>query len=284
MIEIRTITRRETDSWPIQEAGIPVRLQTSAVREGLQTLGDLRHRPDKDLLALRGIGERTLREWRAYLRSLTELERGKLRFQDLRDVFHFFLAEPEQEILVRRYGLLGGKDGSEPVLLTLQEIGAAAGLTRERVRQMEEAGLTRLSSRMAQACLEPVYRLFDALLHRLSQVVEPADFAVWRDQTIWGGLSPCGVTRLLNDLRPTPWTFHRGYWSSLTGPQLLALERGLVKILHALGRPTNTHRLAEATAEPLARFRPKDVQRLLDVILRHCPGVRRTPDGSFFAA
>jgi hypothetical protein len=284
MIEIKAILRQETDLWPLQEAGIPVRLLTTASREGLQTLADLRNRSDKDLLALRGIGERTVREWRAYLRSLNDLERGKLRFQDLSDVLHFFLSEPEQEILVRRYGLLGGSGGAEPVRMTLQEIGATAGLTRERVRQMEDAGLTRLSSRMAQACLEPVYRILDALLCRLSHVMEPADFAVWRDQTIWGGLSPCGIARLLNDLRPSPWTFHRGYWSSLSQPQLLAVERGLVKILHALGRPANTHRLAEQTAETLARFQPKDVQRLIEVILRHCPGVRRTPDGSFFAA
>lgn len=284
MIVVKTITRRESDAWPLQESGIPVRLLTMALREGMQTLADLRQRSDKELLALRGIGERTVREWRAYLRSVADLERGKLRFANLREVFHFFLSEPEQEVLIRRFGLIAEKGENEPACLTLQEIGAASGLTRERVRQMEESGLTRLSSRMAQASLESVYRLLDALLLRLSQVVEPADFAVWRDQAIWGGLSPCGVARLLNDLRPAPWTRHRGYWSSLSEPQLLALERGLVNILHALGRPANTHRLAESTAETLARFKPKDVQRMLEVILRHCPGVRRNPDGSFYAA
>jgi hypothetical protein len=283
MIEVKTISRRQIDAWPLKEAGIPVRLLTATIRERLEKISDLRAISNEELLAFRGIGERTVKDWRGYLRTLADLERGKLRFPDLRALFNYFLSEPEREVLILRYGLLREDDGAGKSFLTLQEIGQAQGLTRERVRQMEESGLTRLSSRVAQACLESVYGLLDSLLKRLSHIVEPADFAVWRDQTIWGGYSPGSIALLLNDLRPAPWTAFRGYWSTLSKTQLQALEKGLVGILHALGRPANVHRLSEETAETLARFQPTDVQRMLDVILRYCPGVRRTPEGAFYA-
>lgn len=55
------------------------------------------------------------------------------------------LPEREREVIRHRFGLDG-----EPVL-ALQEIGAKLGLSRERVRQIEIAGLARLRTRLTPA-------------------------------------------------------------------------------------------------------------------------------------
>jgi RNA polymerase primary sigma factor len=52
------------------------------------------------------------------------------------------LSERERNILTMRYGL----DGESPK--TLEEVGAHYGLTRERIRQIQEEALVRLRSRM----------------------------------------------------------------------------------------------------------------------------------------
>jgi len=283
MIDVKAISRQEIDAWPLEEAGIPIRLLTAALREKYVRIADLRPLTNEKLLKIRGIGASTLREWRAYLRMAADFERGLLRFSDVREILNFFLEKPEMQVLIQRYGLLQEEDRIERSFLTLQQIGTAAGLTRERVRQMEESGLSHLSSRTAQACLDPVYSLLEALFTRLSHVAEPADFALWRKEAIWGGFSPHCVVQLLNDLRNSPWTRFRGYLSSLSRTQLETIETALVGILRALGRPVNSHQLSEETAEALSRFQPANVHRLIEVILRHCPSVKRNPDGSFEA-
>jgi RNA polymerase primary sigma factor len=66
------------------------------------------------------------------------------------------LPERERYVIERRYGLDGGK------CATLEEIGDAIGITRERVRQIQSTALRRLRSNALRAelgtYLEPYYR------------------------------------------------------------------------------------------------------------------------------
>lgn len=62
---------------------------------------------------------------------------------DLREMVRSALdrqSHREARILARRFGLAGGKEG------TLQEIGDAEGVTRERIRQLEKIALDELRS------------------------------------------------------------------------------------------------------------------------------------------
>jgi RNA polymerase nonessential primary-like sigma factor len=58
------------------------------------------------------------------------------------DAFLDELSERHQEVLARRFGLRGHEPG------TLEEVGDAVGLTRERVRQLQLEGLKRLRRRL----------------------------------------------------------------------------------------------------------------------------------------
>jgi len=60
------------------------------------------------------------------------------------------LTDRETKILTRRFGL----DGGEP--LTLSEIGAELGVTRERIRQLQNQALTRLRTFLAELDNEPL--------------------------------------------------------------------------------------------------------------------------------
>jgi len=53
------------------------------------------------------------------------------------------LPEREAQVLKLRFGI----DGSEP--LTLKQIGAKLGLTRERVRQLQQSALKQLNELMS---------------------------------------------------------------------------------------------------------------------------------------
>jgi RNA polymerase primary sigma factor/RNA polymerase sigma factor len=60
-----------------------------------------------------------------------------------------YLDPREQEIIVRRFGLAAGQ---EP--LTLKEVGAAMGVTKERVRQLEARAMTKLRKAAADEKIE----------------------------------------------------------------------------------------------------------------------------------
>src|SRR4051812_40587254 len=71
--------------------------------------------------------------------------------------------EREREIISRRFGLFDRKE-------TLEQIGEMLGITRERVRQLEKAVVTRLKSAAEQGSLTSVTGDFqDNLLELLKQ-------------------------------------------------------------------------------------------------------------------
>lgn len=60
------------------------------------------------------------------------------------------LTQREREILVMRFGL------DEDEEMTLEDIGQRFGLTRERVRQIQEKALTKLRRKMSMEDLQEV--------------------------------------------------------------------------------------------------------------------------------
>ncbi len=68
------------------------------------------------------------------------------------------LEDREREILVLRFGL----DGGDP--MTLEAIGAAFGLTRERIRQMQNRALHKLRNPVSGASLAGLLEVLDAVV------------------------------------------------------------------------------------------------------------------------
>jgi RNA polymerase primary sigma factor len=68
---------------------------------------------------------------------------------EITDVFQGILAslaEKERSVIVRRIGLVGERE-------TLQEIGDTYGITRERVRQIEDVGIKKIGRIMRTSSL-----------------------------------------------------------------------------------------------------------------------------------
>lgn len=79
--------------------------------------------------------------------------------------------EREREIVSRRFGLFDRKE-------TLEQIGELLGITRERVRQLEKAVVTRLKAAAEQGNLPNISEVQAALLTELQQVGEAARVSV----------------------------------------------------------------------------------------------------------
>jgi len=62
------------------------------------------------------------------------------------------LPERSQDIIVSRFGL--GSDGES---MTLESIGGKYGITRERVRQIEGHGLSKIRASATMAHAEPIF-------------------------------------------------------------------------------------------------------------------------------
>jgi RNA polymerase primary sigma factor/RNA polymerase sigma factor len=78
-----------------------------------------------------------------------ELETAQSQRQNQVGKILGYLDQREQEIIVRRFGLAAGQ---EP--LTLKEVGAVMGVTKERVRQLEARAMTKLRKAAADEKIE----------------------------------------------------------------------------------------------------------------------------------
>src|SRR5689334_17666291 len=90
--------------------------------------------------------------------------------QIINDVLSTIEREREREIIARRFGLFDRKE-------TLEQIGELLGITRERVRQLEKAIITRLKA-AATSDLPHIKRLdqtFDNQLKKMGKVARIAD-------------------------------------------------------------------------------------------------------------
>src|SRR5437660_8892667 len=78
------------------------------------------------------------------------------------DILDTIDRDREREIISRRFGLYDRKE-------TLEQIGEMLGITRERVRQLEKAVVTRLRTAAEQGSLPHINDFQDRLLDLLQQ-------------------------------------------------------------------------------------------------------------------
>ena len=79
---------------------------------------------------------------------------------DISHIFHTILeslAEKERSVISRRIGLTGNRE-------TLQEIGDTYGITRERVRQIEDVGIKKIGRIMRSSPLMKIQEAGEKVL------------------------------------------------------------------------------------------------------------------------
>lgn len=163
-----------------------------------------------------------------------ETDDGKLLLAYVWKCWFANLKQNEQEVLGLRYGL----NGDEP--LTLEETGQLQGLTRERIRQIEKSGLSKLG-----ATKKRVY--WEALANLLAEGLEAAS----------GLLSPTAWERLLDE---------KAIWEEEESrPLLLSLLCAVLDDFHYLNsferatyaqiRTSHIHQLESALKKVLRQYK-----------------------------
>ena len=80
------------------------------------------------------------------------------------------LTKRSQDVIVNRYGL-----GTRPTKLTLDAIGKKYGITRERVRQIENHSLATIRKSKAYKDLEPVFNELRDAIHNMGGIISEKD-------------------------------------------------------------------------------------------------------------
>jgi hypothetical protein len=260
MVNVHPVSRAEIDAWPIEEAGVPVRVSNCARAAGWHTVGEVRPRTADELLSLRSFGRTSLRQWRAFLRQCDRLERGRIAFEDIRQAFAALVDPWIVDILALRYRF------DEPGAAarrrrTLHDIGRRRRLTRERVRQIQVIGLARLRSRFARVCLEPFCARIESKIAERGGTVTFDDLAPLAGDAVLGGMNPASLVMLLHDLFPE--RCHRcGLLFSLLPPEtLMEAERQAIQAMDERGEPLTVEDILPRVTALAAIGPPNDASR-----------------------
>ncbi len=282
MFQVTPVPRSEINAWPVSEAGLPTRIVNSVSSAGTQTLGELRTWSDEKLLALRSFGRISLDQVHYFFKLCDRIERGNQAFHSIREVLDIFLDTAQFNVISQRYGLNEMPRVASRNWVTLQAIGNQDGRTRERVRQVEETGKEKLSSRMAFVCLEPFYHYIEAFIQSRASAVAAEELADLPREGALGGFNPCSIALLLSDLRPNRILFHNDLFTTLPLDDVQAIERQVLDQLQASEMPRHIDTLLPGIALPPSIKNPDGFPRTVAVIMDHYPDAGATVDGHYF--
>ena len=281
MLQVSPICREVIDLWPIAEAGLPARVINSVGPAGVANVGDLRKWADKDLLGLRSLGRISVGHIHSFLRICNQIELGKQRFSNIREVLSIFLDGPEFKVISARYGF----DRTEMVAsrdwATLQEIGNAEHKTRERIRQVQDVAIHKLGSRLAAACLQPFCDFFTVFIRSRSEVISCSDLIPLAEDPVLAGFNICSVLLLLSDQHPERITFHHGLFSTLSATTLQSIESQALQIIGRHNKPVALDDLLSQFGD-IPGLSGDTRKTALAAILDHMPQLAATSDGRHF--
>jgi len=281
MLHVTPVGREIIDAWMVDGSGLPVRVLNSVLTTGATTVGQLRAQSDHDLLALRSLGRISLGHIRSFFKLCGQVEQGKQSFNSIREFLPIFLDGPEVRVVTARYGLELEELSADRNRATLQKIGDTEHKTRERVRQIQETAVQKLSSRLATVCLEPFYMFFSKLLELRGKSATRADVATLKNESAAGGYNICGVLMLLSDLHPERITFYNDFFSTLGEQTIQTMESQAIELLNRSAKPVLMDEILKATAMPSPSDEDQK-KKLLSCILEHCTLVATTLDHRYF--
>ncbi len=282
MFQVTPVKREVMDLWPVAESGLPIRVVHSMGSSGVTRIGQLRSWTDQDLLSLRSLGRISLGHIRHFFRLCHHIEQGRQYFQSIQEVMSILLDGPEMKVLAGRYGLSGRELDLSKNVLTLQEIGNAEHLTRERVRQVQATAVAKLQTRLASVCLQPFFDHFARCLGECGGVAACSDLAPAQNDPALGGYGICGVLLLLCDVAPDRFHVLHGFFSTLPARSLQAVESQAVAFLQKQARAVTLDEVLKALPALPGVERADQRRRVAACVLDHIPGVAATTDQRCF--
>jgi len=282
MFQVPSVSREEIDAWPLTEAGLPTRVVNSAHAADLRTIGQLREWSDSDLLRLRSLGRVSLDQIRYFFKLCGRIERSAQRFASILEVLDVFLDPHQQYVLAARYGFHQRDLKPSRSWMTLQEIGNQDNKTRERIRQIEETGKQKLTSRLATVCLAPFRQFFGEFIDARSKAIGAQELgALWGHEAV-GELNPTAILLLLSDLDPASIQFRNGYFSTLSEAEVEQIESAIGRRLEASPAPVGLEQLIAGFPAVGSLPDRRDLHRATAVIAEHLPDIASTVDDRYF--
>ena len=276
------ISRREIDAWPINAAGLRARVVHCLEEANVRTVRELREWTDKRLLTLDHFGVTSRDNVRWFFKWTKKLEANDCSLPSFRAFLREFLNRQEVHVLEQRFGLTDPLFRPHMKRRTLSEIAAemGGGLTRERVRQVEEAGLAALRARLPSAVAETQETYWANRIQSVGCVVTSGELAEWAADPKLGGYQPWGSLLLLSETYSRI-SFRYDYFATLPPQTLSQVEKQILQLLHTERWPVPFENILATVSDDL-NFLNGQRPRLVTVMLDHHPEISGTVDRRYF--
>jgi len=189
-----------------------------------------------------------LSEIETYFEYCDQLGRGKDCFDSVYDLLKHFLNESELMVISKRYGIERREPGASRNYFTLQAIANGRDLTRERVRQIQDQALEKLSSHLVSAFLAPFCEKIGARIESVGGVLACESVYNW-SVPIFKRLNPCATTLLLSDVEGCGFLYKHGVFTCWSEQKLDDLHARLIRKLESLKQPLPLGQIHDTLAE-----------------------------------
>jgi hypothetical protein len=275
------LSRKQIDTWSIEGSGLCARAVNCLTAAGVSDVGGLRGWSEKRLLELRHFGQATLKNVRWFYRWADRLENGNGAIPDFRALLREFLSRDELFVIEQRYGLKDPLFRPHMRRCTLQEVARMrGGITRERVRQIEETAVAALRSRLGRAVAAHHETYWANKILGRGCVATAAEIGEWADDAALGGYQPWGVLLLLSETYERI-NFRYDYFACLPQQVLNHVEKQILQLLHAARKPVPFEKILSSVSDELS-FLNGQRPRLVTVLLDHHPEISGTADRRYF--
>lgn len=278
VLKVKPIDEETMDQWPVDESGLPARVVNACTKAPISTVGELRRYDRRELGTLKGMGAESISAIGHYFKTCQAIQAGTCRFRDLRALFDSLLSTVQYDILVQRYGLHVDKAGPD----TLEQAGEKHKITRERARQIEEKAKEILKSRLAQACFDSIYDIFDSIIEKEHGAAPAEVIERLAPVEALAGYSPCSLLRLFCDCS-SRFSVHHEFFSTLPLSTLVDIETRTREVLVSSAAPRHITDIIKALSGTPGHPDPEINRYLIMCTLRHDPDIFTTIDDRHFS-
>ncbi len=269
------------DRWPIINSGLSPRVVHCLTEAGVETVGEMNTWSDERLMRLRHFGVTSLKNIYWFRRWTKRASSAEFQFPHYRALLQEFLNKSEMFVLEQRYGMTDPLFRPQMRRRTLQEIAdLLGGMTRERVRQIEEQSLIQVRSALCRQLTRPFVAHLAARMRDQGGVVLSAELTAWTTDPLLDNYQPWGLLLLLTEIADDI-RFRYDYFTCLPAHLITRIEESFCAFPRQAGGLVSFQQIKDTVASALADVNlPWD--RVLTVMLTQHPEISLTSDGRYF--